>query len=395
MDVMHYNKVKLIAVAKDEGAYLAEWIHHHLYFGFHEIEIVLNRTKDCSKEMLTKIKQAYPMVKWRYADFVDLIPGSVHKKLQHIAYGMVLSDDMNSTDASFSHFMFLDIDEFWVPVDEKSTISTFIENAGRVEAIAFNWLNDVPSTQPFTKIQPVFTGNSSDVVKSLVPLSRSLKAIRIHKPLLKPDSYLLADGKPFIASQHNEEHSARSTYSGAFVYHRFYRSEIEYVSNLYRGNPEGNDVPYKTNRSGLPFKASATHEISFPGSDYENYATSFKKFVEACNLKPLIDVANEFVLQRYENAVASLPKNLPVYHSQILRLFKNVSEPRIVRAIVEYHDRLVDGYGKSVEPIRDLAIKVESYSIAEARRIMLKALALRPEGPRINAKINEYNQKVD
>ena len=30
--------VKIIAIAKDEGAYLAEWIHHHLYFGFSEIK---------------------------------------------------------------------------------------------------------------------------------------------------------------------------------------------------------------------------------------------------------------------------------------------------------------------------------------------------------------------
>lgn len=26
-------KTKIVAVAKDEGAYFSEWIHHHLYLG--------------------------------------------------------------------------------------------------------------------------------------------------------------------------------------------------------------------------------------------------------------------------------------------------------------------------------------------------------------------------
>lgn len=37
---------KIIAVAKDEGAYLAEWIFYHLYKGFDEIEVLINRTTD-------------------------------------------------------------------------------------------------------------------------------------------------------------------------------------------------------------------------------------------------------------------------------------------------------------------------------------------------------------
>ena len=39
-------KVKVVAIAKDEGAYIAEWIFHHLYFGFDAIDIYVNRTTD-------------------------------------------------------------------------------------------------------------------------------------------------------------------------------------------------------------------------------------------------------------------------------------------------------------------------------------------------------------
>ena len=47
-------KTKIVAVAKDEGAYFSEWIHHHLYLGFDAIDIYVNRTSDNSLEILKK-----------------------------------------------------------------------------------------------------------------------------------------------------------------------------------------------------------------------------------------------------------------------------------------------------------------------------------------------------
>ncbi|WP_170826599.1 glycosyltransferase family 2 protein [Alteromonas confluentis] len=386
--------MKLIAVAKDEGAYLTEWIHHHLFYGFSEIEIVLNRTSDNSIAILEKIKAVCPGVRWRFADFVDLIPGSVHKKLQHIAYGMVLSDELNRSESSLTHFMFLDIDEFWMPVHPITSISSLIDSIGPDKAISFNWLNDLPADKTFTGIKPVLSGNTSDAVKSLVPFSRHLRSIRIHKPLLKPNDYVLADGNPFIKREHDEEHSARTDYSKAFIYHRFYRSEVEYVSSLYRGNPEGTGQPYKTNRSGMPDRGNADHEYKFTSSDFAEYSASLTEFLNLTGLRQFIDDARELVMKRHELAVKSLEANLPLYHKQIMKLFRNVKEFRIKNAISRYHDKLVSDYGKNVEAIRDLAISIEEYSYVEAKRIMLKAQALRPEGPKIKAKINEYDQKI-
>ena len=40
------SKIKLVAIAKNEAAYLAEWIFHHLYLGVDEIEIHFNRCSD-------------------------------------------------------------------------------------------------------------------------------------------------------------------------------------------------------------------------------------------------------------------------------------------------------------------------------------------------------------
>ena len=87
----------------------------------------------------------------------------------------------------------------------------------------------------------VLVGSTSGVVKSLFPLSRKIRAIRLHKPLLTPNNYISADGKEFKESNNEDEHAATGCYSGAFIYHRFYRSETEYVSSLFR-LPQGKQV---------------------------------------------------------------------------------------------------------------------------------------------------------
>ena len=47
-------KVKLVAIAKNEAAYLPQWIHHHFSIGFNEIEIFINDTTDNSVARVRK-----------------------------------------------------------------------------------------------------------------------------------------------------------------------------------------------------------------------------------------------------------------------------------------------------------------------------------------------------
>ena len=70
-------KTKIVAVAKDEGAYLAEWVHHHLFLGFDAIDIYINRTSDNSLEILHKISEKYPQVNyftaWQASRGLDVV----------------------------------------------------------------------------------------------------------------------------------------------------------------------------------------------------------------------------------------------------------------------------------------------------------------------------------
>ena len=54
--------VRLIAISKDEAAYLPEWIFHHLKVGFDEIQIYVNNTKNNSLDILEKISSKYKQI---------------------------------------------------------------------------------------------------------------------------------------------------------------------------------------------------------------------------------------------------------------------------------------------------------------------------------------------
>ena len=50
-------RVKLCAIAKNEGAYIADWVFHHLHFGFDAIEIWVNGTVYPSLRILKRISE--------------------------------------------------------------------------------------------------------------------------------------------------------------------------------------------------------------------------------------------------------------------------------------------------------------------------------------------------
>jgi len=52
---MRPMKIKLIAVAKDEAAYIPEWVYHHLNFGFDSISIYTNNISDNTRDVIDKI----------------------------------------------------------------------------------------------------------------------------------------------------------------------------------------------------------------------------------------------------------------------------------------------------------------------------------------------------
>ena len=62
--------IKLVAIAKDEAAYLAEWIYHHLSIGIQEIDVYLNGITDNSYRLMRLINAKHKNVKFYNADYL-------------------------------------------------------------------------------------------------------------------------------------------------------------------------------------------------------------------------------------------------------------------------------------------------------------------------------------
>lgn len=241
---MENIKVKLFAIAKDEAAYIPQWVFHHFYFGFDEIEIWLNNIEDNSVEICEKIATIFPQFKYKVVD--DLLFECKEKNIhfQEQAYNISYQQ---ARDSGFSHILYIDIDEFWVHKSFELTIKDYLDNFTVADTISFNWAfdNALISNQLFHQVfnqsQLVFKNNH---VKSLVRMSQKVIKTHIHNHHIKNGLQILANGEKLCIDSNTFEGSIVPDYQfikyqheldDAFIYHTLFRSQIEYLSSLLRG----------------------------------------------------------------------------------------------------------------------------------------------------------------
>ena len=135
------TRVRLCAIAKDEGAYLADWVFHHLHVGFDGIEVWVNGTRDHSVEILTAIRAEHPQVAFRVVD--DLLDRTLRRgpSFQYVAYATLAA---RARRAGFTHAAFLDLDEYWTAADGVSTVHDFVPEDDDINVVSFPWCVDVP-----------------------------------------------------------------------------------------------------------------------------------------------------------------------------------------------------------------------------------------------------------
>jgi len=135
-------RIKVAAIAKDEGAYIPEWIFHHLHFKFDAIEIWVNDTTDSSIEILNRICVNNSNVKYHIADELLLFCQKNKLPFQIEAYKKIF---YKSIEEGFTHLIFLDLDELWMPRDFKTGIIECLESYGEFDAVSFQWHLDSPN----------------------------------------------------------------------------------------------------------------------------------------------------------------------------------------------------------------------------------------------------------
>ncbi|MVA73568.1 hypothetical protein GOZ81_21225 [Agrobacterium vitis] len=298
-------KVCLIAIAKNEAAYLAGWIFHHLFFGFDEIHIWVNDTNDTSHEILKIINLEFSNVK--IIDGDDLLKKcqDANENFQLHAYNASIGVARAS---ACSHVMCLDIDELWTPSNFTTSIKE-IASAMDCDVVAFPWAVDEAShgTKPFS---PPFKQSMSLErgfhVKSLARITDRLIGAYIHSFLVNDGIYCLPSGQPFPIKGNNSYEILKNNYydnkdffsEEFFILHLVHKSPIEYIASLSRGRKHANDHSlFKINRVGFKNTAPLV-EVRFEFQKLKIYYDEMKIFIGRCGLTELLQAEHQRVLSR-------------------------------------------------------------------------------------------------
>lgn len=329
------TKVKLVAIAKNESAYLPEWVFHHLYFGFDHISIYYNGCSDNTKDVAQSLTNEH--VTFVKADDVfEKSKGNPQVDIYRFEFS-------KSRREGFDHVMFLDLDEFWVPTELNVTIHEYIKSLPYFDSLCFQWVNRVDEAVPFGAAL-------NETLK--VEAARQVKAI--HKSFIVPGlmtphnlidnslNRIMEDGRPFVpGNKHQSLVATASIPNKAFILHRKYRSKIEYIALLGRGRPlsKGNvNSSFKDNRNGYCDLENGI-DITFNQQNFRQYADFMTS-----KLLPVLNsqrhrLAKEHVMKRYSDVVSAI-QNAPKDELPVLtKILRNVDIEEVQHAFEAFKRR--------------------------------------------------------
>lgn len=326
------DKIKLVAIARDESAYLCEWIFHHLYFGFDEIDIFYNGCTDNTIELIS-LFESFPV------NFInaDKIFSTIKSSPQIQIYKSSFS---NKSARNFDAIMFLDIDEFWVPVNLSDSIKNMCKRVGNFDTLSFQWQNKLEQHQPFT---PALESNMklepSEQLKTIYRTYLRPQKLNPHNTFDEGLTQKFENGE--ILKPKNEEHSRLhivETSKNAYILHRKDRSEKEYIALLARGRPIGiinnSGITFKNNRKGFS-SIKPSNEIKLQGQAFQAYQSYMRKNLESDKLKLFISQARDYVRLRYADVLLAIEEASQDEAKLLEKILKGVTLPEVKRAYVK------------------------------------------------------------
>ena len=336
--------LKLVAVAKDEAPYLAEWIFHHLYLGVHSIEIYMNGITDNSYRIIRRISDSSSRVNFIQSDELMELSIKAKKSFQVAIYDHVIKHEKVSRQ--FSHLLFLDIDEYLLPANFGSNIRGLLQQSKQADVVSFLWHSDLPSFER-PSFSPVLTRSiwmkKMCQMKSMCRLNGAVKRSKIHTFVVQQSKsgqadYRLSDGSSphlnatlkRVSSLDLERLSGR--FEPWFVYHRIFRSHDEYCASLIKGRLHRNNrQPIKDNRYGYCIQVEGEDLGRFYGDPIEYriswwrhalYRWSYFWFVRRMSLQKLIGEGQLFTMDRYR-ALETLIDRQPELRRRYQKQFRS------------------------------------------------------------------------
>ena len=183
-------KIKLVAIAKNEAAYLPQWIHHHFQVGFNEIEIYINDTTDNSVAICEKIKTNHPGLTFHIADQLRSEAIQQNSSFQISAYNQSLHQQGGAT-----HLMALDLDEYLVAKNLDDNLQNLLRRQKTPDCLSFLWYSDhFNHKDAFTHpIQKKNTIHRMDHVKTVSKISGKIHSCSHHNFIYKKDDKIIGE----------------------------------------------------------------------------------------------------------------------------------------------------------------------------------------------------------
>lgn len=376
------KKIMLGAIAKNEGAYLYDWIFHHLYLGFDHLLIYVNNTDDSSCRIIDEIKNQGYSVEYVVCDYIFDKEYNTKKhpveeaylkrnKIQSCAYSEILSI---AYSRNYDYLMFLDIDEFFIYKD-LLTIGELLDRYNEFDIISIRWAVELGKQEAYKHFinKNIIVGDDKQF-KSIVKLKGNENNITI----FSSHDFRLQYAKRLMLS--HEDH--------VFILHRMYRSEMEYFALLYRGDTFSNTTNgLKKNRSGynFHFENRDKHDryIKIDISATEKYFINYFLLLNKSN----------FLSESIKKEQCSLLNNVDSVR-KIIDIHKNENREleKILSGTSLSLPKIIDS---SVDDLRDTAIALEPLNILLSYKLMKIANELRPTGPFLKQKLNEYKVKIN
>lgn len=344
-------KVKLAAIAKNEAAYIPLWIFHHLRFGFDCIEIWINGTTDNSIELIEKISENYETGKIVFTEANALLQDCISSGLnfQIEAYSEIFKKTKNTED--YTHILFLDLDELWIPSDFTRTIKDIIASKENedADAISFQWMIDAPDLTRNEFSRPLKATNllkKDRHVKTLIKISNKKTKILTHNSQIESGKFYLSSGIPFLEidpDQHHRSKVPKNYFEGtstqiddSFILHLIHKSQVEYLASLTRGRSHANDSNiFKTNRFGYLPKPEETYIKFFIQEEkIQKYDKNFQEFIKKNNISSHLKTAQSFIYSRFHEALDKLSSN-----PSLLDLYKKQLKGLKIKDLNNYHTR--------------------------------------------------------
>lgn len=241
----------VVAIAKNEGRFIHEWLAHHLAVGFDRMVVYDHESTDETSALLDAAAQIAPVTRIPWSPPSNQSP-------QISAY----NDALRRLHGQYDWLAFLDLDEFLVIRKPDLDLKSFLDSVDAdVGAVGVNWLTFGSGGRLDTDYElvrdtfrtggPRHWGNNRHI--KTIARAGAIERMGIHDAQLAGGRYVLPDGSPLTMSK-KRGIADRIDHSVLQLHHYQVKSHADFQQKLERGRAGKRlDDPTRIRNNGEDF----------------------------------------------------------------------------------------------------------------------------------------------